>query len=80
MTIYTCMPLETVLNGIDAKRENLHEVWVGGIHMQVEAVAPGIGRIVRLLQCDLHHYLDPMLAPGAIVHYGGASRFSDHRE
>ncbi|MFD1952926.1 YlzJ-like family protein [Paenibacillus thailandensis] len=80
MTIYTSMPLEVVLDGIHNDKRSFHEIWVGGIHMQVEPVAPGVGRIVRLLQCDLEHYLNPMLAPGTIVHYGAGNAPGEPRK
>lgn len=69
MTIYTNMPLEVVLEGFNEKMELHQEVWVNGIRMQVAPVAPGIGKIVRLLDCSLHDYLNPSLSPGSIVHY-----------
>lgn len=70
MTLYTSMPLEVVLDGFNSKEPNVYEVWVEGIHMQVEPLAPGIGRLVRLLQCELNDYLNPQLSPGAVIHYG----------
>ena len=69
MTIYTNMPLELVLEGFNDEREQLQEVWSQGIKMQVSPVAPGIGKIVRILECSLDDYLNPSLTPGTIVYY-----------
>lgn len=69
MTLHTTMPLELVLQGIDEKIEPMQEVWARGVRMQVIPVAPGMGRIVRLLDCSLHDYLEPTLSPGTIIHY-----------
>lgn len=70
MTLHTVMPLELVLQGIDNERaEPMHEVKVKGIKMQIVPIAPGMGRIVRLLDCSLHDYLNPALMPGAVIAY-----------
>lgn len=70
MTLYTIMPLESVLDGIHAEPAPTQEVWVNGVYMQVQPVAPGMGKIVRLLQCSLDDYLKPELAPGNFVMFG----------
>ncbi|MBD2870678.1 YlzJ-like family protein [Paenibacillus arenilitoris] len=69
MTLYTNMPLELVLDGIHEKAEAPQEVYAHGIKMQVTPVAPGIGKIVRLLDCSLDDYLNPNLTPGTLVSY-----------
>ncbi|MDQ8733298.1 YlzJ-like family protein [Paenibacillus sp. LHD-38] len=69
MTLYTNMPLELVLEGFNDEMESLQEVWSNGVKMQVMPVAPGMGKIVRLIECNLHDYLNPNLSPGTIVHY-----------
>ncbi|MFC4775333.1 YlzJ-like family protein [Paenibacillus sp. GCM10023252] len=70
MTLYTAMPLEIVLNGMDDEREPYQELWIQGVHMQVEPIAPGMAKVVRLLQCSLNDYLNPQYAPGAVIQYG----------
>jgi hypothetical protein len=70
MTIYTIMPLEAVLDGLNTEPEASHEVWVNGVYMQVQPIAPGMGKIVRLLQCSLEDYLRPELTPGNVVMFG----------
>lgn len=74
MTLYTMMPMELVLQGYDDGREETVEVTARGIRMQVVPVAPGMGRIVRLLECKLDDYLDQGLTPGTIVSFDGAVR------
>ncbi len=69
MTLYTSMPLELVLDGFHNEPEPLHEVWAAGVKMQVVPLAPGVGRIVRLLECNLHDYLRPELAPGSVISF-----------
>jgi hypothetical protein len=72
MTIYTAVPLELVLDGIQNEPGPFAEVTVRGMKMQVEPIAPGIGRIVRLLDAPLNSYLRPELTPGSTVHYADA--------
>lgn len=70
MTLHTIMPLELVLQGIQDEQSNsLHEITVKGIKMQVIPIAPGMGRIVRLLDCGLHDYLNPAYTPGTMISY-----------
>lgn len=69
MTLYTNMPLELVLEGFNGEMENLQEIWSNGVKMQVMPVAPGMGKIVRLLECQLDDYLNPKFTPGNIIHY-----------
>lgn len=69
MTLYTSMPLELVLDGINNEQEPLQEVWAAGVKMQVIPLAPGVGKIVRLLDCSLHDYLRPELTPGSLISF-----------
>ncbi|MFF2482590.1 YlzJ-like family protein [Paenibacillus sp. NPDC058071] len=70
MTLYTIMPLELVLDGIHNEGNDSHEIWLDGVCMEVRPLAPGIGQVVRLLQCQLNDYLNPQLTPGSIIRYG----------
>ena len=69
MTIYTNMPLELVFEGLNDEKESMQEVLSNGIRMQVIPVAPGMGKIVRIIDCSLNDYLNPDLMPGTIIHY-----------
>lgn len=73
MTLYTSMPLELVMEGLENEMEPMQEVWASGIKMQVVPIAAGMGKIVRLLECNLDDYLNPNYTPGSIVHYGSRS-------
>ena len=67
MILYTSVPLDIVLEGWDREREAPLEIEHQGIRMQVEPVSPGVGRIVRLVDCSLYQYLDPGLTPGSLI-------------
>lgn len=69
MTIYTSMPIELVLSGMEHPRQTDMELEVNGILMQVSPLDATSGTIVRLLRCPLHAYLDPSYAPGQIIQY-----------
>ncbi|RKP55516.1 hypothetical protein D7Z26_10050 [Cohnella endophytica] len=69
MTLYTTMPLELVLGGIQAEPGPFFEVTYQGVSLQLQPVGPGIGRIVRLLYAPLDCYLQPEYAPGQLICY-----------
>ncbi|RAP76203.1 YlzJ-like family protein [Paenibacillus montanisoli] len=70
MTIYSTMPLELVYDGMNNQPGPYVSVTVGEVQLQIEAVSPGIGRIVRLLDGPLDAYLRPELSPGTLVAFG----------
>lgn len=70
MTIYTNIPLELVFEGMNEPRAAYMDVVVGDIRMQVEPLSPGVGRIVRLVECPLDAYLRPELSPGNVIALG----------
>lgn len=70
MTLYTSLPIELVMQGIEDEVEPMQEIWALGVKMQIMPIAPGKGKIVRLLECKLDDYLNPNLSPGMIVQYG----------
>ncbi|PWW06456.1 YlzJ-like protein [Paenibacillus cellulosilyticus] len=69
MTLYTSMPLELVLAGMNDEREPLIELEQDGALMQLAPLAPGIGKLVRLVHAPLDHYLNPRFQPGAYIVY-----------
>lgn len=69
MILYTEVPLEQVLDGIDRPPAATAEVTVGGVLMQIEPVSPYQGKIVRLLSPDPMHYLNPHYAPGQLIEF-----------
>ena len=76
MTLHTTMPLELVLQGWNEedKPKPTEEVWVKGVKMQIIPVAPGMGKVVRLIECKLDDYLNPDFTPGMMVYYESTGR------
>ncbi len=69
MNLYTPMPLELVLDGWSRGPGPFVDVSVRGITMRVQPVAPGIGKIERLISAPLDCYLMQAYAPGQMVCY-----------
>ncbi|RUS48228.1 YlzJ-like family protein [Cohnella sp. AR92] len=70
MILYTCMPTEKVLEGWENGPGTLLEIEQAGLTMLVAPVAPGVGRLVRLVAAPLDAYLNPGYSPGSLVSYG----------
>ncbi|AZN40909.1 YlzJ-like family protein [Paenibacillus albus] len=70
MTIYSIMPSELVFDGINNEPGPYVSLLIGDVTLQIEAVSPGVGRIVRLLDGPLDAYLRPELSPGTLIPYG----------
>ena len=70
MTIYTSMPLELVFDGFKEQPGPFVDITISGVRMQVEPLSPGIGKIIRLMDCPLDAYLRPELSPGTVIAYG----------
>lgn len=68
MTLYTALPLEIILDGIDQLKPTV-QIEALGVKMEILPISPGVGQIVRLLQCSLEDYLNPNLMPGAFISY-----------
>ena len=69
MNLYTPMPLELVLDGWSREPGPFVDVTVQGIMMKVIPVAPGIGKIERIMSAPLDCYLLQIYAPGQMVCY-----------
>jgi hypothetical protein len=63
------MPLELVLEGMQNQPGPFVEASVQGMTVQLVPVAPGIGRIVRLVAAPLDCYLKAEYAPGQLLGY-----------
>jgi hypothetical protein len=70
MTIYTSMPLELVFDGFKEQPGPFVDITIAGVRMQIEPLSPGIGKIIRLMECPLDAYLRPELSPGTVIAYG----------
>lgn len=64
MILYTQLPIEAVLDGLDTPPPPTADIEVNGVLMQIEMASPYEGKIVRLLSPDPMHYLNPAYAPG----------------
>jgi hypothetical protein len=80
MTLYTTMPLELVLDGIQNEPGPFVEVTIQGVMLQLLPVAPGIGRIVRLVSAPLDCYLRSEYAPGQMICFHPTSEPADISE
>lgn len=69
MIIYSPVPLEQIISGIENDIEAPQEVEVDGLLMQVQPIDGNRARIVRLISPDPQHYLNPRYAPGSVIHY-----------
>ncbi|MBW5444512.1 hypothetical protein GE107_00340 [Cohnella sp. CFH 77786] len=69
MSFYTPMPLELVFDGWNREPGPFLDLTIRGVTMRVVPVAPGIGRIERLLNAPLDCYLQPEFSPGQTVCY-----------
>jgi hypothetical protein len=68
MLLWTVMPLDLVLNGV----ENViayEELDYAGVKVQVEKLSPLECRIVRILSTQPEDYLRPELQPGSTLIY-----------
>ncbi|SFB43156.1 YlzJ-like protein [Cohnella sp. OV330] len=72
MTLYTPMPLELVLEGWSDGQEPMIEVEYGALRMLLTPVAPGVGKLVRLVAAPLNAYLLPAFEPGKLIYFGAA--------
>ncbi|TJY43130.1 hypothetical protein E5161_04320 [Cohnella pontilimi] len=80
MTLYTAMPLELVLDGAGQEPGPFVDLSIGGVTMRVLPIAPGLGRIERLLSAPLDYYLKPEYSPGQTIAYGERSIQADYTQ
>lgn len=70
MSWYSVMPLDpSGLLQVEQAEVMSREVRVDGILMEVKPVTEDQAKIVRLLDCGLHDYLNPRYAPGTMIRY-----------
>ncbi|BCV24998.1 MAG TPA: hypothetical protein GXX50_00050 [Firmicutes bacterium] len=74
MILYTPMPLELVLDGLDAYRPQYEEVTVRGHKVVVERTGVNQAKLVRLLSTNPNDFLDPSFFPGAIITFTGKTK------
>ena len=71
MILYTVLPLEDVLDGIDEDPIPTMMISVNGIDLEVEQLEGFEARVVRVLSTDPEHYLSPYCQPGTVINLGG---------
>jgi len=68
MILWTPMPLELVLEGLEDMRPGeCSQISHGGVSMLVEKTGDGRNKIVRLLSTDPADYLNQDYCPGRIL-------------
>lgn len=75
MILYTVLPLETVLEGLEQER-NFVDLQLEGLTVTVEPVSLEEAIIVRVISTDPSHYLNPRLSPGKKIRLFQVSSFS----
>ena len=63
MILYTVLPHEIVLEGLEQKR-NFIDIQLQGLTIMVEPISMEEAVIVRVISTDPTHYLNPQLSPG----------------
>ena len=64
--LWTPLLMEEVLNGWETPR-TFSEITYQGVHMLVEPLDQGQGKIVRLLSANVYDYMKTDLTPGNVV-------------
>lgn len=67
MLLYTVLPLEDVLAGMDAEPSATMLLQLAGLDLEVEQLEGFRAKVVRVLSTDPNHYLLPHLQPGSII-------------
>lgn len=67
MILWTPMPMEMVLDGIDGPSRPSLEVKHHGRTLMVEPISAAHARVVRLISSDPADYLDPAWQPGRVI-------------
>lgn len=68
--IHSIVPSEELFyDGWDQDIKPLHDITVGGMTMQVQPLADGNARIVRLISANPNDYLNPAYMPGTTLRF-----------
>lgn len=68
MLLYTPIPMEIVLEGLDKER-TYREVQIDGITMIVERINDSESKIIKLISTNPSDFLNPAFQPGKILSY-----------
>jgi precorrin-4 methylase len=75
MIIYSVMPMELVLEGMDQKEEIRYmDIMLNGIQMQVQPLNERQASIVRIISGDPQVYLNPDYYPGKLIEFQPVTR------
>lgn len=66
--LYTVLPLEEVLEGIEQEPGPTVQLTLGGITVEAEPLGNFQARVVRVLSTDPRHFLEPHCQPGILIH------------
>ncbi|MHA0856026.1 YlzJ-like family protein [Paenibacillus sp. CMAA1364] len=69
MTLYTIMPMDAIWEGSLKEPEPTVDIAIGSGLMQVIPIDHNRAQIVRLLNCPLDYYLNPVYSPGQMIQY-----------
>jgi hypothetical protein len=75
MILYTVLPIEIVLEGLDQERDFI-DIQLQGLTITVEPVSLEEAVIVRIISTDPSHYLNPQLSPGRKIRMFQVSSFT----
>lgn len=67
MTLYTEVPMEQILEGMD-KLEHLMEMEYQGITMKLRPLDGQRMELVRIISPNPQDYINPAYTPGTVVH------------
>lgn len=67
MILYTVVPLEDVLEGIESEPAPSQELVLNGLQMEVEPLDNFQAKVVRVISSNPADYLHPEYQPGSIV-------------
>ena len=66
--LYTVLPLEEVLEGIEQEPGPTVQLTLGGIAVEAEPLGNFQARVVRVLSTAPRHFLEPHCQPGFLIH------------
>ncbi|MEK3722225.1 YlzJ-like family protein [Paenibacillus sp. FSL H8-0034] len=69
MTLYTIMPMEVVMSGLDSMDAASMDIKVNGVELEVQQLNATQATIVRLRSGNPQDYLNPNYSPGKIVEF-----------
>ncbi|NLJ59432.1 MAG: hypothetical protein GX338_00615 [Firmicutes bacterium] len=74
MILYTVLPIEAVLEGLEHERSFI-DLQLEGLTITVEPISMEEAVIVRVISTDPSHYLNPQLSPGTKIRLFQVSSF-----